>query len=500
MNRNNFLKLSSLSLVSTLLPFSQVKHLSFILDLKDKDISFNSSLVELADEARKAFYRKEYSLAEELFLQCISSAPKDIRFYDNLQNVYGKQNKVLEIIELYNNGLTINSENIAFYDRTARSLMRLELGYKRQAAQYREQISSNSLLSDAQSLYLEALNLQEMPYLHIGLEKVLRKIETNAVGIDYTRNEKVIQERKQRRINHRERYNNFSNAELLSKTKTIDATPRRHMYFENEEVTRLKSLIKEKKIIYRILIDRFSRNKEYDQAIIFAKEIYELDKNDTAIKNTLKTLYKFTENYEELVNFKMSYVSNSENVYDHLGLMWALNEYYRGFGDVNTINQSINIGENLLENWNPILPALKVSIIDKLCITYNLVGSYQKSIDLISETLLDLPTKSSGLINDLLYRYGNTLKDFESFGVAKDYVLMCLEKSAYDSATYPQFYFLNNVLKLRNKNTFFSNIKLWYLLYEVYEKNNYLSKCSEVVNTILANDPDNLFANKRKYS
>ena len=500
MKRKNFLKLSSLSFVSFLLPIHQVDLLSFILKLDSYNPEDHPKAREIAEEARVAFYKRQFDLAERLFLECIRLAPADIRFYDNLQNVYGAQNKVLEIVELYNNGLSVNSKKISFYDRTARALMRLELGYKRQASEYKKNIRSVSLLKDAQVLYEKAIEIDKKDYLFVGLDKVQRMIAKKAPDINYRKNKDEIRVRKERRHLHAQRYQNFDNKVLISKIEELDAKKRRELFIKGEIDVRQKNIIKEKKLIYRTLIDRFTRNKDYDSAILYAKKIYDLDSKDTAIKNTIKSLYKFNKDYLGVVNFKKSYALKSDNIFEHLGLMKALNEaYVRGEGDFSFLTESSAIGEYLIEEWVP-LPKVRMIVVDKLCATYNLVGDYEKSFNLLTEELNRLSTTSSSSINALLYRYGETLMYHSNFEEARDFVLICLEEKEYNSIKYPQFDFLSTCLELRNDSNFNSKSNLWYLLYEIYSKYHYDYIGIEVLDKILSYSPSDQFAIKRKNS
>ena len=498
-SRKKFISLSSFGFVSTLLPIHEVRALSFILDLPSQPTKGSSNYndaIEKAKEARAAFLKRDYRRAEALYIECVKIAPNDIRFYDGLQNVYGRQNKVLKIVELYGNGLEINRENIAFYDRAARSLMRLELGYRKQSTEYKKKIGSDYLLKDAEELYLRAIRIGKKPYLQIGLEKVKRKIEKNATEIDYRKDKREKEEKRLRRISHQQRYKGFTNEQLLTRIETINKKARAKLYLKEDIDYRAVNIQKEKKYIYRLIAERYNKNRDFKNTLSYYNQIWSLDKNDTAIKNRLKTLFKVNGKYDELVDFKRECLENKNTIYGNLGLMWALNlRYLKKTGNHEDLQESISIGESLHKNWS-LMPHLRIKVADKLAESYGFRGHYNNAFQLIENQLEELRTNSAGMINKLIYRYARLLLDSGKSGQAEVFLKLNLN---YPEALvdFPEFNFLETAISIKEKGKLNSELRLHYLLYEVLVAEGKNHEAAKKLSEILEINPTDKFALKR---
>ena len=178
-NRRNFLKTSSLGILSLAIPMPLFSSNN---KLFSNNLGSYNEAKEIAKKAKKYFYKKEYLKAEGFYKKCIELAPSDIRYYDNLKAVYGAQGKYIDSLNLFKTALANNSQNLAFHDRTARSLMQLELGNKKMADLYKNG-NNQSLLKEARKIYKEAL-------------KVKLKNKTNKLTIELIKNTKKRKRKK----------------------------------------------------------------------------------------------------------------------------------------------------------------------------------------------------------------------------------------------------------------------------------------------------------------
>src|SRR5690606_4491299 len=471
LNRSEFLKLTVWGFVATLLPLQQIKALSFISNLQTFDNDNYVLAIEKAKLAKEYFFKKEYQQSEKLYLECITLAPADIRFYDNLQNVYSAQGKRLLCVELFKNGLIANPNKIDFYDRSARSLMRLELGYPKIAEQYRNQINSPSLLEDAKQIYDQAIQIDpSAKFLEVGKQKVVKKIDSNALTTNYWTSKEHKKERKLNRNFHNSRYDKLTNEELLAKLEEFDKKRRNTLYFDNKQKTREKNIVKEKKKIYKLLIINVKKERQLQEAILYANQLYTIDNKDTFAVKILKRLYIETNNYTELINFQRKHNEFEYTVYSHLGLMYALNlKYEKEIYDVNLLNESIDVGEDLYKNWG-LIKNLKVKVVDKLSEAYILKGSFSDAKILIKETIETTTPLPEGMINSLIYCYANIYYRNGEYYEAKNILLLgLLQNSKGDTAEFP---YIEELALKKEDNKFSANLNLYYLLFSAYSKLN----------------------------
>ncbi len=497
LTRYDFLKLSVWGIVGTLLPIHQLKALSFITDLKTYQKTNYSSASALAALAKEQFYQKNYTEAEDLYLDSISLAPADIRLYDGLQNVYGAQGFSLAIIELYKNGLIANPENVDFYDRAARSIMRLELGNKKVADEYRHQIDSESLLLDAKALYEEALSIApEKTFLTVGLDKVNHKIDINATEIDYKTNAIEKEARMNRRRAHKARYLNFTKEELQERLQQIDEMERYPLYFQNEIDTRTKNIIREKKVILNLLAKKCRDEENHTESIDYANMIYEIDENDTVILNFLKKAYIKTNNFDSLIDLQRDHHTLKQTYHSHLGLMSALTLKFKKQTQNNVlVDESISLGENILQNWPLLTDHLLIRAVDKLAECYTLRGNYNIAKTTIENTIGDVTTLSEGCINNLLYRYAKIFYENVEYEQAKNILSLGLNIIPVDEVN--GFETIKELASKKRDQAFNANLRLYYLLYEVYSSLGDSFQKNQILQKLLANNPQDRFALNR---
>ncbi|GAB5400281.1 MAG: hypothetical protein Aureis2KO_18660 [Aureisphaera sp.] len=495
-NRSDFLRLSAWGFVATLLPLHEIKALSFISSANNYNKEDHMLALNNAAQAKEHFFKKEYSKAEIVYLDCIKLAPADIRLYDGLQNVYGAQGKWLLCVELFKNAMSANPEKVEFYDRAARSLMRLELGYPDIAAQYRDQTNSDSLLKDAESLYTRAIQINpDALYLKIGEAKVKHKIAIDAVNIDYKTNKVHKANRKNRRALHKARYSPLSNDELLNRITIIENKRRNTLYFDNENNTRRKNIQNELKLIHMELANRYFNEKNYDGAMNYAQKVYAIDINDTKIVKLIKRLFIKSKNYSGLVDFQLQYDSQNRTVYTALGVMHALQlKYENETQSPSLLSQAIAIGEDLLINWG-LVDSLMIKTIAKLTTIYILNRQYREAIELVRKIIDTVPIKSEGMINTLIYCYGKAHMENRDFTAAEEIALLGIKD--YKAIDSPKHENVKLLADKKEKNIFTMNLPLYYLLYEIYNRMDNDFDKESTLQYILTNDPENRFASNR---
>ncbi len=495
-NRSEFLRLSAWGFVATLLPIHEIKALSFISDLKTYSRDNHAEAVKKAADAKVHFFKKEYSKAESLYLECIRLAPADIRFYDNLQNVYCAQGIWLKSVELFKNGLDANPNKVSFYDRAARSLMRLELGYPVLAADYRKETNSRSLLEDAKSLYEQGLKIDsKAKYLNVGKEKVIMKIETDALNINYRTDPEEKKKRMERRRNHKKRYKEFSNEQLLERLKRIDERKRNTLYFDNEKSTREKNIVKEKGLINMLLAERYYKERSYEKALSYADLVYKENKNNTKGVKLIKLLYERMKRYSELVSFQHEYHEQSQTVYSALGLMYCLKlQYVNDERNNILLKEAINIGEDLIYKWG-LTDTLLVCVIDKLADLHILNNNVTAARDLLKKAIESVSTNSDGVINNLIHDYAKTYFEDEKYEAARDIILLGLRD--FQAVTASDFKYVNALVDRKTVHSFNSNLRLYHLLYKVYDGLGDIANSNYVLQFVLLEDPENKFALKR---
>ena len=393
MKRKHFIRISGLASIAMLLPIQHINALKIItkqsLDISDP--TSHEQAIALAALAKKAFYKKQYNKAETSYLECIRLAPADIRFYDNLQNVYASQNKILLATQLFKIGLEANPTKIAFYDRLAKTLMQLAIGNQKIGKAYNNTLDSSSLLSDAEQLYLQAIAIDsEKAYLTIGLEKVRYKQSINAATSNANSNVVLKAIKKANRAQNKIRYEYSTNQEVFDKITSIDSRKRNTLYLEKDIEQREQSIIREKKTLYTLLLRRQIADKNYPLAIYYANKSYELDPTDSGSIQSLKQLYIKTKQFTILVKLLKDYDAIKNTAWSKLGIIHAIwLGYKHDASDIN-INEAITLSTNLLSD-TLITKVQRVNIAIQLNKIYLKQGRFQDSERLI----LDLITNQN---------------------------------------------------------------------------------------------------------
>lgn len=494
-SRKDFLRLTSLGVLASFLPIQQVNAFSFILDSK-KTFSKDdfATAFDLSKTAKKYFYQRDYLLAEQTYSECIRLAPGSIRFYDGMENVLGAQGKFLEIVLLYKNGLEINDKNVAFYDRTARALMRVEIGDKVISKEYRAKYKSESMLEDGLQLYDAALILEpKKTYLQVGRKVIEDKIKINAAVVDFRKEKQYKLDKRKNAIVANKLIYLLPASEIIEQYENIDKKERQTLYFDRELVKRNKLILKEKKKKSQIIVDKFIEIKDYDNAISWSKTFFALDKKNQHALVSLKRAFYGAGKFNDFINFRMEYATSVDKVYAYLGVLDAIQKSSEKKQSSNVeIALGHQIGEDLLKNWG-LAEHLAIDVIDK----YNKLLILDNKIDIarkITENALSkVQSTNQERINKLLCSYANL---FSAEGYFLESIVI-LRLALKEEVTNPNnVIYFDQVKDLANRkieNSFVSNKPVYHSLYKCYKTIGNDVEAIQILNIIKANDFNDTF-------
>lgn len=496
LSRKDFIKLSSWGFIAALLPVEKINAISSFIN--DRSV-FNPSDFELAvakaQIAKQKFFQKDYALAEQNYLDAIALAPHAIRFYDGLDNVYGAQGKTAESALMYKEALGINLTKIAFYDRAARALMRLEIGKKNAAANYRTHVASTSLLADAKALYIAAIAIDNTkPYLNVGLNKVQYKIDTNAINLNYnTSVENKLRRKTNRNIqkgNVKLFYTEQTTPHLFAMIEGIGSRPRNTLYTPEDLLKRQKAIVLQKKEYYRELLQR-----ELSQAdrISYAQALLALDPSDSYSYGMIRKVYYKYGMFSDFIGVSSEFHNIKNNAQTALSLMHAT--YIARTKNPNSdINTAITIGNTLLTEWD-LRPEFKVKVVDKLAQLYMTSENYveAKAVlrnffqEMIDDTNLKVDAFS---INQLIYRFCKVYIDNNEAPDGHLILLTALGEVSPGQTPHP---LIASLLTNVDNGIFKDKLNLYYLLYTLCIFLNNEKDADVVLNKIRSYDPYDKF-------
>lgn len=495
-NRKDFLRLGSLGAIATLLPVSQLHALNKITKTTNFDPSLHSKAVKLAAIAKEAFYKKDFDTAEKNYLKCIELAPADIRFYDNLQNVYTTQNKYLLAVQLFKQGLENNPEKIAFFDRLAKTLTQLAVGNKKIAKVYANSLNTSSLLEDAKSLYEKAIAIDtKKEYLKIGLNKTSYLIGINAANTNANGD---IQRKARKKANRKlakenTTYANLTTDELLAKLNSIDAKKRNQLYADHDIATRKAAIDKQKKRLYSRLVDKHYVSKDFEATINYAQMRYSIDKQDTESYRSLKHLYKKNKRFADLVSLSVERNNIKNDVWSKLGLVNAMELAYRN--DPTSVNieeavmlcQTILSEENLKHNH-----CINTSV--KLAKIYLRTGQINKAETLLIDLINNDSFKTNKEKTMVARSFVSTYIKFNRLAEAESMLKIALNKKEADTELYHE-QTIKNLTRGLDKNS--QRVCFEYQLFRVYKRLGEHQKKKLVLERILQQFPNDRFALKK---
>ncbi|HRE76423.1 MAG TPA: hypothetical protein PLL09_01230 [Flavobacterium sp.] len=496
-SRKDFIRISSWSILAAMLPLDAISALTLSPTSKNQSLS-NDFLTakELAAQARQKFYLKNYILAESLYLQAINLAPNYIQFYDGLDNVFGSQNKNLESALLFKNALAINTNKIAFYDRAAKSLMRLQNGNKKSSIDYKNSFNTLSLLNDAVILYQQAILIDDTKqYLYIGLEKVMHKIQIAEFEADFRINRVYKNIKVQHKNEYKSAITSKTNEELKLLIARIDAKNRRPLIDIFEIEHRRINILKQKKFFYNILLKRTSLTNQ--EKIENAEQLFQIDYKDPLSLNKVKKSYYINNRYFDFIEVRRNYANASNNLYGFLGLMDAMElAYKKNQASTATLDEAISVGYNLKNNWTLNFEQ-EIDVVVKTAKILLLQNRFVEAKQLLEETMVKVKSTSVGMNNKLIHSYAKISFLEAKFQEATQILLIGVKELEGDLDELiilnPKLSLIKNLANNKQKDVFKDNLVLYYLLHSSYIALGKNEEAGALLSRLYENNPQDNF-------
>jgi len=491
-DRKDFLRLTTLGFLASLIPHQELHALSSIFTTEGK--VFNQTdfekAVALAVTAKQHFYKQEFLEAKDLYLECIGLAPGAIRFYDALSNVYVAQGNPLAALVMYNNGHINNPGNTLFHDRLARALMSLETGNKVLADQYKNTVSSQSLLQDAESLYLSALSIEPSPYLESGLEKVRGKLNGSSALNNLSRQFTVMG-----RGGYPSVYDRYSEEQLLACINKIDTKPRTVLYKPADISGRARNILREKKILYRKLIHKIRVAEDFARSLSPCHILYNLDKTDSMSFSIYKRAMYGQHDYYNLVYTYKEYAALKSGFFENMGLVKATIVAYdhQAVGQ-NEWADALAICQQMRNEWN--LPQKELgAVIDKMSLLYIQTGNYSLALSITEDYLNNMVSIDPVVIFDTIRSYAHIYYKMQDYTSAIRILTLGLSYNVDDTAV--GFETIAAITKTAGQSDFNRLRGLYYLLCDSYFGQGDTDSARSILTFIKMNKHDDLFVAKR---
>jgi len=299
----------------------------------------NENKQSLLNDAREAFYRREYDRSETLCRQYIQSYADDVAGYDLLAKNCNRSGNQTEPVALYRSALDANSSNPVFYDRLARAMNALSLGNFKQEKAYMSASGETFLLGASAALYLQAIRLApDAKYLYDGLLDTARCIEKKnrllkhfnrpllafspetASEIASVTSSYMEKWKESRRSLHRGK----TASDLTSALDKMNNKKRRELYFDDEKQCRKEAIAKkQKEFIYPYFV-RSVREKQTEAMENYFAQINGIAPSDTQSKHLLTKRYRKNGDYQKLVAFRQNELSKENTFWGQIGLAQAL--------------------------------------------------------------------------------------------------------------------------------------------------------------------------------
>lgn len=500
-SRKDFLRLSSWGLVAALLPVDRIYALDGILSKSQVTIADFEQAKSLASQAKQKFYLKNYNDAEALYMQAITLAPNYIQFYDGLDNVFGAQNRFLDSVQLFKNALLINPSNVAFYDRAARSLMRLQTGCRSLASEYRTQINSASLLYDAANLYESAIAIDSSKlYLNIGLAKINAKINIAPLEDNFKVN-RVFKNLKRLNKNiYKEALNSKSNEQIRELINRVDNKKRRELLTSEEIVERKINMLLQKKKFYDILQKR--ENITELEKIEYVERLFRIDYKDSNSLRKIKIVYYTNNKFFEFIEVRRKFADATKTFSGYIGLMDAMEIAYRkGQASSNVLDEALAIGAMLRDQWS-LMFERKVDLAIKMSKIMLLQSNFSRAKELLEDIIPKVKLDSYSINNKLIHYYSKIHFHEGDLDFVKNSLLIGVKELDLKYvealiAENPKYLLVKHLADNKQKDVFKNNLDLYYLLYNTYFIANKTDKANEIINRLLTNNPLDSFVTSR---
>lgn len=328
-NRRKFIYTTTLSFLSIKYAGGLFGMFNQVEIRQNNQVTNSQTILQMLTEASAKRKSGLLNEAMSIYNNIISINSNEIRAYDGIRKILlqSKYNE-LEVLNLYLNGFTLNPSNIFFKQRIANEYMRLALGNKK----FNDQLNLQEDLLEKAKIYLEQVNL-EIPtneQIQKILEKVDFKLNANANTIDARLNEELKAYRKEKHLNYKNRFNGITITEIKLKLDELIEKPSDS--FRDVHVREL----------YRIYIKKLKDYGQIELASQYTKELYLFDNKDSRSLKIARNICKKDEKYEVLEVIERNNDARKKSFWSKIALFDVLYKRYKKEG-VGSLNEMTNI-------------------------------------------------------------------------------------------------------------------------------------------------------------
>lgn len=260
-SRKRFLQLSALTAGSLLLPsyfFSKNT-------LNSQNLLTTDDVNTLLKSAKAFCKEKKWAKAKGKYEQIISNRPQEVRAYDGLRRcIFQKPKQESAYLQILESAVKQYPDNKELKQRLYSQYIKIATGNKKLS-----RLKNNNLLAVAQNKLSELVSQHpDDKGLQNQLAKVNKLISFNAGEIHHKKNTSIKQLHKQNQKLFKTRFDHLTNEQLSASLTQLKNKP-----YKKERENHIREL-------YLILIKRYVKNHDSDQAIQLAKEYYNLYPQD----------------------------------------------------------------------------------------------------------------------------------------------------------------------------------------------------------------------------
>ncbi len=301
--RKEFLSLSSLGIVSLLLP-------NFLFSKERLEYSFAdvNTLLKSAADLRK---QKKFSQSKQIYQQIISQFPSEIRAYDGMRKaLLSEKNKEWEVILMFKAAIALQPNNTDLKKRLYKEYMNASLGNKK----IKKMIGfSGNLLSDVKDKYEGFANINARSKNNDKhYSKICKMVEFKADSENPHKNKALKTYRKEHCKKFKDRFTLLTTNEVEERLNVLLAKP--HSKDRNQHIRELyvhscKKLRKEK-----------NNNEALSKAITYYNTV---DKKDPLFLKYIRDLSKLQQKFDTLITIETQNHALKNSFWSALALLDA---------------------------------------------------------------------------------------------------------------------------------------------------------------------------------
>lgn len=352
--------------------------------------------LELARQANILRLNKSYSESELKYREAIKLMPNDVRFLDGLRKVLVVQNRIDEVVALYEEGYKNNLQNPKFAFRLGDIYKQIEFGNKKIANNIISKHGFSSLTEESKKLYNIAATLNAKYLNSSSLSKVNAFRENKAKEKDSRGNFMMKSLKKKNENAYHGKLKNASKDKLKAFLSRINSKKRRNLSLK-ESNTRKYNISKNKKNLDLLIIRQYKKEFDWGNAISTSENLYNTSQDSHALY-TLKKLCKKNNQWDKIIEIQKNNYSQKKDFWKGLGVMKLVKEQISKTGNLNYFNDSMLIGNEMLNKYSLDLPkVLKINLM--IAKSYIITKKYslaESSLEKSKNLLIE-----NGIINPL---------------------------------------------------------------------------------------------------